>query len=177
MSRVGQQPIEIPDGVDVKVTGTQVEVKGPGGTLTQAIHPDMMVKVENGTVTVSRPTNGRRHRSLHGLTRSLIANMVEGVTKGFIKRLQLVGTGYRAQMSGRNLVMTVGLSHPVEIEPPEGITIEVPSPTTIEVKGPSKHMVGEIAARIRRVRPPEPYLGKGIRYADERIRRKEGKTG
>lgn len=177
MSRVGRQPIEIPQGVEVRVTGNQVEVKGPGGTLYQAIHPDIDVKVENGTVTVTRPTDARQHRALHGLTRSLVANMVEGVTKGFSRRLQLVGTGYRAQLSGKNLVMTVGFSHPVEMEPPEGITIEVPSPTIIEVKGADKQVVGEVAARIRRVRPPEPYLGKGIRYENERIRRKEGKTG
>lgn len=177
MSRVGKKPIPIPDGVTVTVDRDRVAVKGPGGSLSQAIHPDMKVEMNGGVVTVARPTDGRLHRSLHGLTRSLIANMVEGVTNGFRRQLQLVGTGYRAQMSGNKLVLAVGYSHPVEIEPPVGVTIEVPSPTSIVVSGADKQQVGEVAAQIRRVRPVEPYLGKGIRYEGERVRRKEGKTG
>ena len=177
MSRVGNKPIAIPDGVTVTVDPGRVSVKGPGGSLSQVIHHDIMVNVNDGVLTVSRPTDGRLHRSLHGLTRSLIANMVQGVTGGFSRRLQLVGTGYRAQMSGDKLVLAVGYSHPVEMVPPEGITIEVPTPTAIVVSGADKQQVGEIAAQIRRVRQVEPYLGKGIRYEGERVRRKEGKTG
>ncbi len=177
MSRVGKKPIAVPKGVTVSIGEGEVAVKGPGGSLSQAIHHDMDVSLDDDTITVTRPTNGRLHRSLHGLTRSLIANMVEGVTDGFSRRLQLVGTGYRAQMAGTKLVLAVGFSHPVEMIPPEGVTIEVPTPTSIVVRGADKQQVGEMAAQIRRVRPVEPYLGKGIRYEGERVRRKEGKTG
>ncbi len=177
MSRVGRRPIAIPAGVKVTVGPDAVTVKGPGGELSQSIHPAMSVQIEDEVIVVSRPSDVRQHRSLHGLTRSLIANMVEGVTGGFTKRLQLVGTGYRAQMAGDELVLAVGYSHPVEIKPPVGVSIEVPSPTSIVVTGADKQMVGEMAAQIRRVRPVEPYLGKGIRYEGERVRRKQGKTG
>ncbi len=177
MSRVGKAPITIPNGVDVKIKGNTVTVKGPKGELSQDFHPDMTVKIEDGKIVVQRPSDERQHRSLHGLTRSLIANMIEGVTKGFSKSLQLVGTGYRASLSGRKLVLSVGYSHPVEITPPEGIQIEVPNPTAIRVHGIDKQLVGEVAAKIRAVKKPEPYLGKGIRYEGERVRRKMGKAG
>lgn len=177
MSRVGKQPIVLPAGVELKLNGNRVSVKGPKGELSREISSDMIVNVEGNTVTVSRPSNERQHRALHGLTRSLIANMVEGVTKGYSKSLELVGTGYRAAKSGQKLVLTVGFSHPVEIEPPVGIEIEVPNPAAIVVKGIDKEAVGALTANIRDVRPPEPYLGKGIRYAGEKVRRKVGKTG
>jgi large subunit ribosomal protein L6 len=177
MSRIGKLPIPIPQGVEVTVEGQLVKVKGAKGELTQKIHPDITVKVEDSQVTVSRPNDQRQTRALHGLSRSLIANMVEGVTKGYQRELELRGTGYRAAKSGRKLVLTVGYSHPVEIDPPNGIEIDVPSPTSIVVKGTDKQQVGEIAANIRAVRPPEPYLGKGIRYVGEHVRRKVGKTG
>ncbi|MCL5677371.1 MAG: 50S ribosomal protein L6 [Firmicutes bacterium] len=177
MSRVGKQPIALPAGVEVKLNGNRVSVTGPKGELSREISSDMIVKIEDNTVTVSRPSEERQHRALHGLTRTLIANMVEGVTKGYQKNLELVGTGYRAAKSGRKLVLTVGFSHPVEIDPPAGIDIEVPNPAAVVVKGIDKEAVGALTANIRDVRPPEPYLGKGIRYAGERVRRKVGKTG
>lgn len=178
MSRIGKQPIEIPAGVTVKVDNeNNISVKGPKGELTQQIHKDMKVTVEDNVITVSRPTENKFHRSLHGLSRSLIANMVEGVTKGFEKALEINGVGYRAQKQGKKLVLNVGYSHPVEIEESEGIQIEVPAPNRIIVKGIDKQKVGAVAANIRAVRPPEPYKGKGIKYEGERIIRKEGKTG
>lgn len=178
MSRIGKQPIEIPAGVTVKVDNdNNVSVKGPKGELTQQIHKDMKVTVEDNVVTVSRPSDNKFHRSLHGLSRSLIANMVEGVTKGYEKTLEINGVGYRAQKQGKKLVLNVGFSHPVEIEEPQGIEIEVPDANKIIVRGIDKQKVGAVAANIRAVRPPEPYKGKGIRYEGERIIRKEGKTG
>jgi len=177
MSRIGKQPIEIPNGVDVDVAeGNVVTVKGPRGTLTQGLHPDMRIVVDASVVVVERPDDESFHRSLHGLTRSLVANMVDGVTKGFEKRLQIVGVGYRAAMKGSDLEIAAGYSHPVFVTCPDGIEFEVPTPTQIVVRGNDKQQVGEIAANIRKVRKPEPYKGKGIRYADERVLRKAGKS-
>ncbi|MBN6187508.1 50S ribosomal protein L6 [Aneurinibacillus sp. BA2021] len=177
MSRIGKKPIAIPEGVDVKLDGTVLTVKGPKGTLTRTLHEEIMVKVEGNEIIVERPSDHKLHRALHGTTRSVIANMVEGVTNGFAKTLELVGVGYRASKSGNNLTLTVGYSHPVEITPEEGIEFEVPAQTQIIVKGIDKERVGQIASEIRAVRRPEPYKGKGIRYQGERVRRKEGKTG
>lgn len=177
MSRVGKKPIEIPSGVTVTVNGNTVTVKGPKGELTRTFHPDMTIKVENNVITVTRPSDEKHHQALHGTTRSLLANMVEGVSKGYEKALELVGVGYRAAKQGKKLVLNVGFSHPVEIEPEQGLEIEVPSQTRIVVKGADKQRVGELAANIRAVRPPEPYKGKGIRYEGEVVRLKEGKTG
>jgi large subunit ribosomal protein L6 len=175
MSRIGRKPIPVPDSVTLEVAPGRVAVKGPKGELTQVLSPDMKVEQEDGTVTVARPTDRGEHRALHGLTRSLIANMVEGVTDGFEKRLEIQGVGYRAQLKGRNLEMALGYSHPVGIEPPEGIEFEVPQPTEIIVRGIDKQLVGQVAADIRKRRPPEPYKGKGIRYRDEHVLRKVGK--
>lgn len=177
MSRVGKKPITIPSGVEVTIDGNTVTVKGPKGTLTRQIHPDMTVKKEDNVIKVERPSDDRFHRALHGTTRSIIANMVEGVSNGFSKTLELVGVGYRAQKKGKAVVLNVGYSHPVEVPEPEGIELEVPSATQIIVKGIDKEKVGAVAANIRAIRKPEPYKGKGIKYSDERIRRKEGKTG
>lgn len=177
MSRVGKKPIEIPSGVTVTVNGNTVTVKGPKGELTRTFHPDMTITLEDNMIKVARPSDEKHHRALHGTTRSLIANMVEGVSKGYEKALELVGVGYRAAKQGKKLVLNVGFSHPVEIEPEEGLEIEVPSQTKIVVKGADKQRVGELAAKIRAVRPPEPYKGKGIRYEGEVVRLKEGKTG
>lgn len=177
MSRIGRKPVEVPKGVEVTVNGNLITVKGPKGTLTRELHPDMKVEVADGKVVVTRPSDERKHRSLHGLTRTLIANMVKGVTEGYEKSLEIVGTGYRAAMQGKKLVLTVGYSHPVEIDPGEGITIEVPAPTRIVVKGSDKEKVGQIAANIRAVREPDPYKGKGIRYVGEVIKLKAGKAG
>jgi len=170
-------PVEIPAGVDVKINGQEVTVKGPKGTLVETFHKNMTIKKEGNTLIVTRPNDEKENRALHGLTRSLLNNMVVGVTQGFEKQLEIVGVGYRAQKQGKKLVLTLGYSHPVEIEEPAGITIEVPSPDKIIVKGADKQAVGELAAKIRAKRPPEPYKGKGIRYAGEVIVRKEGKTG
>lgn len=177
MSRIGKKPVVIPDGVDVSIDNNQVVVKGPKGTLTRTFHPNIQIKKEENQIIVERPNDDRQNRALHGTTRSLIANMVEGVSQGFSKSLVLAGVGYRAQKQGNRLVLAVGYSHPVEIEPEDGVEIEVPSQTQIVVKGIDKEKVGELAANIRAVRPPEPYNGKGIRYSDEQIRRKEGKAG
>ncbi|OCA88536.1 50S ribosomal protein L6 [Pradoshia sp. D12] len=177
MSRVGKKPVEIPAGVTVTLNGNTVTVKGPKGELTRTFHSDIEIKVEDNIVNVSRPTDEKLHRSLHGTTRAIIANMVEGVSQGFERNLELIGVGYRAQKQGKKLVLNVGYSHPVEIEPEEGIEIEVPANTKITIKGTDKERVGALAANIRDVRPPEPYKGKGIRYAGEQVRRKEGKTG
>jgi large subunit ribosomal protein L6 len=176
MSRIGKQPIEIPSGVEVMVDGVRVEVKGPRGSLSQALHPDMQVVVEDGTVRVNRPSEERLHRSLHGLTRTLVANMVEGVTKGFEKRLEIVGVGYRAAMKGTGLELALGFSHPVNVPAPDGIEFEVPAPTRIVIRGNDKQLVGEIAAEIRQLRKPEPYKGKGVRYEGEHVRKKAGKA-
>jgi large subunit ribosomal protein L6 len=175
MSRIGKKPIEIPDGVTVSVGPDRVTVNGPKGELSQAVNPAMKIDQTNGTLTVERPTNRGEHRALHGLTRSLIANMVEGVTKGFEKRLEIQGVGYRARLQGKALELALGYSHPVSVPAPEGIEFEVPQPTEVVVRGIDKQLVGEIAARIRKQRPPEPYKGKGIRYAGEHVRRKVGK--
>jgi large subunit ribosomal protein L6 len=178
MSRVGKMPITIPQGVEVKVTDTNlVTVKGPLGELSEQIDKDIMIAIEGDTLTVERPSNLKRFRALHGLSRALIFNMVEGVTKGYEKKLQIVGVGYRATKKGKNLDLQLGFSHPVSMEDPEGITTECPSNTEIVVKGISKQLVGNYAAKIRDWRKPEPYKGKGIRYVDEYVRRKEGKAG
>jgi large subunit ribosomal protein L6 len=175
MSRIGRQPLPIPDGVSVDVSASSVGVKGPKGELSQALSPDMTVSVDDGVLTVARPTDRGEHRALHGLTRSLIANMVEGVTNGFEKRLEIQGVGYRAQLQGSKLVLALGYSHPVELDAPDGIDFEVPQPTRVVVRGISKQVVGEVAANIRKKRPPEPYKGKGIRYEGEHVARKVGK--
>ena len=177
MSRIGKLPIPVPDGVDIDFTGTRMTVKGGRGQLQLDVHPEMVIKVETGQITVSRPTDQTRHRALHGLTRSLIANMVEGVSKGFTKDLELVGVGYRASKQGDDLQLNVGYSHPVRYATPDGITIEVPEPVKISVTGYDKELVGRVASQIRKVRPPEPYKGKGIMYKGERIKRKAGKSG
>lgn len=177
MSRIGKKPIAIPAGVEVKLDGNTVTVKGPKGTLTQAVHPNMEVKIEGAEVTVARPNDQKENRALHGLTRSLIANMVEGVSNGFKKELEINGVGYRAQMNGKTLVLTIGYSHLVNMEVPENLTCEVPAPNQIIISGADKQAVGQFAAEVRKQRPPEPYKGKGIKYVDEHIRRKEGKAG
>jgi len=175
MSRIGRKPIEIPEGVEIDVKPGAVTVKGPKGELRQAVSRDMKVALVNGTLTVERPTDRGEHRALHGLTRSLIANMVEGVTDGYERRLEIQGVGYRANLRGKNLEMALGYSHPVSIEAPEGIEFEVPQPTEVVVRGIDKQLVGEIAARVRKSRPPEPYKGKGVRYQGEYVARKVGK--
>ncbi len=179
MSRIGKQPISIPSGVSVDIKGTTVQVKGPKGTLQQAVNPDFTVKVNDGEVNVERPTDQKHHRAMHGLTRSLINNMVVGVSDGFTRKLLIEGVGYRAEMSGKTLVLNVGYSHPVPIEPPtKETTFEVEDRGKIViVKGIDKQVVGEISAQIRKQRPPEPYKGKGIRYDGEHVRRKAGKAG
>jgi large subunit ribosomal protein L6 len=175
MSRIGKRPIEIPSTVAVAITAGRVQVNGPLGELSQQVPTRMQIEQREGEIVVTRPTDRGEDRALHGLTRSLIANMVEGVTKGFEKRLEIQGVGYRATLKGTTLELAVGFSHAVSIEPPAGITFEVPVPTQVTVKGSDKQAVGEIAAKIRKVRPPEPYKGKGIRYEGERVRRKVGK--
>ncbi|HEY1317090.1 MAG TPA: 50S ribosomal protein L6 [Gaiella sp.] len=176
MSRIGRAPIQIPDGVTVAVSpGGSVTVTGPLGTLSQRVPARMAISQEDGVVTVTRPTERGDDRALHGLTRTLVANMVEGVTKGFEKHLEIQGVGYRAQLKGSDLELAVGFSHPVTITPREGISFDVPQPTQVIVKGTDKQVVGQTAAEIRKVRPPEPYKGKGIRYQGEQVRRKVGK--
>jgi large subunit ribosomal protein L6 len=175
MSRIGGRPIEIPDGVTVEIGAGVVSVKGPKGELSQSVSPSMRIEQSNGTLTVERPSDRGEHRALHGLTRTLVANMVEGVTNGFEKRLEIQGVGYRARLQGKALEMTLGYSHPVSISPPDGIEFEVPQPTEVVVRGIDKQLVGEIAARVRKQRPPEPYKGKGVRYSGEYVRRKVGK--
>lgn len=178
MSRIGRMPIAVPAGVTVTVADDNVvTVKGPKGTLTKELHPDMIIKTEGSEVTVSRPSEIKMHKALHGLTRTLLNNMVVGVTDGFEKKLEVNGVGYRAQLQGKKLVMNLGYSHLVEMEPVDGVTIEVPSANEIVIKGIDNQVVGEFAAKVREKRPPEPYKGKGIKYATEHIRRKEGKTG
>ncbi|MBZ4654403.1 MAG: 50S ribosomal protein L6 [Bacillota bacterium] len=177
MSRIGKLPIAVPAGVDVKIDNNHVTVKGPKGILTRTLHKDINIELTDGKIIVARPSDEKNHKALHGLTRTLVANMVEGVTKGYQKGLELVGVGYRAAKQGNKLVLTVGYSHPVEIEPEAGLEIEVPAPNKIIVKGADKEKVGMLAANIRAVREPEPYKGKGIKYDNEVIRRKVGKTG
>ena len=175
MSRIGRQPIPVPSGVTVSIEPERVTVNGPRGELSERVHRAMQVEQADDVLLVTRPTNRGEHRALHGLTRSLIANMVHGVTEGFEKRLEIQGVGYRAQLRGRDLELALGYSHPVSIKAPEGIEFEVPQPTRIVVKGASKQQVGEIAALIRKQRKPEPYKGKGIRYEGEYVARKVGK--
>lgn len=177
MSRIGRKPINIPAGVDVKLADGVITVKGPKGTLTQKVHPNMIVKIEKDVITVERPNDDKQNRSLHGLTRTLIANMVEGVTNGFKKELEVNGVGYRVQKKGKDLVMTLGYSHQVIVSDTDDITIESPDPNKIIIVGADKQKVGQFAAEVREKRPPEPYKGKGIKYVDEVIRRKEGKAG
>ena len=177
MSRIGKKPITVPAGVDVKIDGATVTVKGPKGTLTNTFNRDMIIKAEGTELIVERPSEDKLHKSLHGLTRTLLNNMVEGVTNGFSKSLDIEGIGYRAQKQGKNLVMNLGYSHQVIVPEIEGITIDVPAPNKIVVNGIDKQKVGQFAAELREKRPPEPYKGKGIRYTGERIIRKEGKAG
>jgi large subunit ribosomal protein L6 len=177
MSRVGKMPIPVPPGVEVRVDGSHVSVKGPKGELSRDLNPEMKVEQSDGQVVVSRPTDQPRHRAMHGLTRTLVANMVVGVSDGFSKTLELQGVGYRAQMQGRDLVLAVGYSHPVQVPPPEGIDFEVEGTTKIIVRGINREHVGQTAADVRKIRPPEPYKGKGIRYQGEYVRRKAGKAG
>src|ERR671911_2920496 len=177
MSRIGRMPIAVPSGVDVTIDGRQLTVKGPKGTLSRQLHPDMAVSHEDATIVVSRPTEQKTHKQLHGLTRTLVNNMVIGVTDGYRKGLEITGVGYRAALSGKKLTLNLGYSHPVEIEPPDGISFELENPTRLAVVGIDKELVGEIAARVRSTRKPEPYKGKGVKYAGEQIRRKAGKAG
>lgn len=177
MSRIGRKPITVPAGVDVTIDGSAVTVKGPKGTLSGTFNSNMTIAKDGDVITVTRPNDEKENRSLHGLTRTLISNMIEGVNNGFTKNLEIVGIGYRANMQGKDLVLSVGFSHTVTVTPPEGVTVTVPSPNQIVVTGADKQKVGQLAAEIRGVRPPEPYKGKGIRYADEHVRRKEGKAG
>ena len=178
MSRIGRMPIAVPQGVTVEIKDSNVvTVKGPKGTLTKELHPDMIIKQEGAEITVSRPSEIKMHKALHGLTRTLLNNMIVGVTEGYEKKLEVNGVGYRVQMQGKNLVMNLGFSHQVEMVPVEGITIEAPTANEIIIKGIDKQIVGEFAAKVREKRPPEPYKGKGIKYVTEHIRRKEGKTG
>ncbi len=178
MSRIGKMPIVVPAGVEVTIgAGNALTVKGPKGTLTKNLHPDMIIEKGDGVITVSRPSEIKAHKALHGLTRTLLNNMVVGVTEGYEKTLEVNGVGYRVQLQGKNLLMNLGYSHPVEMVPPEGVTLEVPNANTIIVKGTDKQIVGEFAAKVREKRLPEPYKGKGIKYSYEHIRRKEGKAG
>jgi large subunit ribosomal protein L6 len=176
MSRIGKQPITVPTGVDVTIDGTHVAVKGPRGSLERDLHPEMRVLLEDGSVRVERPSDERLHRSLHGLTRTLVANMVEGVTNGYEKRLEIVGVGYRAALKDSDLELALGFSHAVEVAAPPGIEFEVPAPNRIVVRGIDKQLVGQVAANIRKIRKPEPYKGKGVRYEGEYVRKKAGKA-
>jgi len=177
MSRIGRLPIPVPDGVDVTIDGRLVTVTGPKGTLSRELHPEMLISRENGSVMVARPTEQKTHKQLHGLTRTLVNNMVVGVTTGYRKGLEIQGVGYRAALNGRKLTMNLGYSHQVEIDPPDGISFELENPTHLAVVGIDKELVGQIAAKVRASRKPEPYKGKGVRYAGEQVRRKAGKAG
>jgi large subunit ribosomal protein L6 len=177
MSRIGRLPIPVPSGVDVTIDGRQVTVKGPKGTLSRALHPDMTISREDGTLVITRPTEQKTHKQLHGLTRTLVNNMVVGVTDGYRKGLEITGVGYCASKVGEKLQLNLGYSHPIEIDPPQGISFEVENPTRLAVIGIDKELVGQVAARVRATRKPEPYKGKGVRYAGEQIRRKAGKAG
>lgn len=177
MSRIGRMPIAVPAGVDVKIDGSTVTVKGPKGTLTRTVSSNITVALDNGVITVTRPNDLKENRALHGLTRTLVANMVKGVSEGFKKELEINGIGYRAAKQGKNLVLNIGYSHDVIMSEEDGITVEVPAPNKIIISGPDKQKVGQFAAEVRGKRPPEPYKGKGIKYVDEYIRRKEGKAG
>ena len=177
MSRIGRLPITVPSGVDVTIDGRNLTVKGPKGTLSRALHPDMTVSREEGTLVVTRPTEQKTHKQLHGLTRTLVNNMVVGVTDGYRKGLEITGVGYRAALNGRKLQLNLGYSHQIEIDPPAGISFELENPTHLAVVGIDKELVGQIAAKVRSTRKPEPYKGKGVRYAGEQVRRKAGKAG
>jgi large subunit ribosomal protein L6 len=177
MSRIGRLPISVPSNVDVTIDGRNVTVKGPKGSLSRVLHPDMTLSREDGTLVVTRPTEQKTHKQLHGLTRTLVNNMVVGVTDGYRKGLEITGVGYRAALNGRKLTMNLGYSHQIEIDPPDGISFEVENPTRLAVIGIDKELVGQIAAKVRSTRKPEPYKGKGVRYAGEYIRRKAGKAG
>ena len=177
MSRIGNKPITVPAGIDVAIDGQKITVKGPKGTLERTVNDNISIKLENGVIVVTRPNDEKENRSLHGLTRTLINNMIEGVSNEFSKQLEINGVGYRAAKQGNKIVLTLGYSHPVEMVEPQGITYEVPNPNSIIVRGIDKELVGQMAAEIRGKRPPEVYRGKGIKYVDEHIRRKEGKTG
>ncbi|MFL5673738.1 MAG: 50S ribosomal protein L6 [Chloroflexota bacterium] len=177
MSRIGRLPITVPSGVDVTIDGRNLTVTGPKGTLSRALHPDMTVSREDGTLVVTRPTEQKMHKQLHGLTRTLVNNMVVGVTDGYRKGLEITGVGYRAALNGKKLTLNLGYSHPVEIDPPSGISFELENPVRLAVVGIDKELVGQIAAQVRSTRKPEPYKGKGVRYAGEQIRRKAGKAG
>ena len=177
MSRIGRLPITVPAGVDVQIDGRQLTVKGPKGTLSRVLHPDIQVEREDGRLVVSRPTEQKQHKQLHGLTRTLVNNMVVGVTAGYRKGLEITGVGYRAALSGRTLQLSLGYSHPIEIEPPDGISFELENPTRLAIVGIDKELVGQVAAEVRSTRKPEPYKGKGVKYAGEQIRRKAGKAG
>ncbi len=177
MSRIGRKPITRPDNVKVTINDNIITVEGPKGILNQRIPQDILIEINDNELLVTRPSDAKNHRALHGLTRALVANMVEGVSKGYEKKLELVGVGYRAQMQGSKLVINIGFSHPVEVDPPQGIEFEVPAPTKITIKGIDKQLVGNTAAHIRAIRKPEPYKGKGIKYEGEFIRRKAGKAG
>jgi large subunit ribosomal protein L6 len=177
MSRIGRLPIIVPSGVDVTIDGRNVTVTGPKGTLSRALHPDITVSREDGTIVVTRPTEQKTHKQLHGLTRTLVNNMVVGVTDGYRKGLEITGVGYRAALNGKRLTLNLGYSHPIEIDPPDGISFELENPTRLAVVGIDKELVGQVAASVRATRKPEPYKGKGVRYAGEYIRRKAGKAG
>ena len=177
MSRIGKRPITVPNGVTVTVNGSDITVKGPKGELSRKLHRDMKVALENGTLTVNRPSDQDQHRALHGLTRSLIANMVEGVTQGFKKQLEITGVGYKAEVKPFGLQLALGYSHPIEFRPPAGIKLTAPQPTSVVIEGADKEKVGQVAAEIRSLRKPEPYKGKGVKYQGEQIRRKAGKAG
>lgn len=177
MSRIGNKPVSVPDKVTVAIEGSTVRVKGPKGELVETFRPEMKIRLEDGKVMIERPSDGKAHKALHGLTRALIANMVQGVTSGYRKALEIVGVGYRAEKKGKNLVLNVGYSHPVQYPEPQGITISTTAPTVVVIEGLDKQKVGQVAAEIRSVRPPEPYKGKGIRYQGEQVRRKAGKAG
>ena len=177
MSRIGNKPITVPEGIEVKLDGQKITVKGPKGTLEKNINENITVKLENNVITVTRPNDEKENKSLHGLTRTLINNMIQGVSNEYTKQLEINGVGYRAAKQGNTLVLTLGYSHPVKMEEPVGITYEVPNPNSVIVKGIDKELVGQMAAEVRKQRLPEPYRGKGIKYVDEHIRRKEGKTG
>jgi large subunit ribosomal protein L6 len=177
MSRIGKRPVPLPKGVSASVTGRRIVVKGPKGELSRELHPEIALRLEGGEVLVTRPSDSSWHKALHGLTRTLVANMVTGVTTGYVKQLEIVGVGYRAETKPYGINLVVGLSHPVEIRAPAGVTITAEQPTVVKVAGSDKELVGRVAAEIRAVRPPEPYKGKGIRYSGEHVRRKAGKTG
>ena len=177
MSRIGKQPVSVPGGVTVTLNGSTLAVKGPKGELTRVFHPEMILSFENSTLTVTRPSDETRHKALHGLTRTLVANMVEGVTKGFVRQLEITGVGYKAEVKPYGLLMSLGYSHTIEVKAPAGVKLSAPVPTQVLVEGADKEVVGRIASEIRKLRKPEPYKGKGVRYAGEIIRRKAGKAG